>query len=88
MGLPSESQPPIGSLHQFFPILYSFWSRAENRNSPRSGASQARLTRAKRQLLRLQKLILYINTGILGQAILRKLQQNVLLVHGLNLRDD
>ena len=32
--------------------------------------------------------IIYINTGILGQAILRKLQQNVLLVHGLNLRDD
>ena len=30
MGLPSESQPSIGSLHQFFPILYSFWSRAEN----------------------------------------------------------
>ena len=66
----------------------SFWSRAENRNSPRSGASQARLTRAKRQLLRLQKLILYINTRILCQAILRKLQQNVLLVHGINLRDD
>ena len=35
----------------------SFWSRAENRNSPRSGTSQARLTRAKRQPLWLQKLI-------------------------------
>lgn len=31
---------------------------------------------------------IYINTGILCQAILRKLQQNVLLVHGINLRDD
>ena len=35
----------------------SFWSRAENRNSPRSGASQARLTRAKRRPLRMQRLI-------------------------------
>ena len=35
----------------------SFWSRAENRNSPRSGASQARLTRAKRRPLRIQRLI-------------------------------
>lgn len=51
----------------------SFWSRARNFNSSRSGASQARLTRAKRRPLRLQRLI-YINTRILCQAILRKLQ--------------
>lgn len=52
----------------------SFWSRAESRNSPRSGASQAQWLWVKRRPLRLQRLILYINTRILCQAILRKSQ--------------
>ena len=40
----------------------SFWSRAEKRlYSPQSGASQVQWLWAKRQLLRLQKLILYIS---------------------------
>ena len=53
----------------------SSWSQAEKRlYSPQSGASQVQWLWAKRQLLRLQKLILYLNTRILYQAILRKSQ--------------
>ena len=56
---------PSGSLDScLFPVepaelLHdnSFWSRAESRNSPRSGASQAQWLWVKRRPLRLQRLI-------------------------------
>ena len=71
-------------LSWWFLLLFSpFWGRPvamitpsgvrQRMNSLRSGTSQAQWLWAKRRPLRLQRLI-YINTRILCQAILRKLQ--------------
>ena len=67
----------------------SFWSRAEKRlfsakwgvSNPIDSGEMPAPAIAKAN-------VIHINTGILCQAILRKLQQNVLSVHGINLRND
>ena len=73
-GLPSESQPPIGSLQLLFPMLNSSWSRAEKSYSPRSEASQAWWLQARRWPLLVAKADIYINNRTRCQAILRKSQ--------------